>query len=118
MKIMKKICLISQVLEHELLNFHQMEKLIQSNITIINGNMIYFSLYFVYVLAIFQSIHKYFDTSIQIPKHTYNIFITSLMMGFMKILHNLLFLLKVHQNRLKYTIFQNMKLCCMTKQLL
>ncbi len=93
-----------------------MENLIQRIITIYNGNLTYFNLYFVYVLAIFQNIHKCFDTLIKILKHTHNIFTTALKMGFMKIIHYLLFLLKAHQNRLKYSMFWNINVAFLIKQ--
>ena len=60
-----------------------MVNLKQSNITILNGNLTYSNLYFVYVLTIFQNIHKCFDTLIKILKHTHNIFTIALIMGFM-----------------------------------
>mgnify|MGYP003546087757 CR=1 FL=1 len=57
-------CLIKQIQVLDLLNLQIMENLIQKIITIYNGNLTYFNLYFVYVLTIFQNIHKCFDTLI------------------------------------------------------
>ena len=87
-------CSINQALEQELLNSQQMENLKQNNITIFNSNLTYSNLYFVYVLTIFQNVHKYFDTLIKTLKHTHNIFIISLMMGFIINFINLVFIQK------------------------
>ena len=78
-------------MEQELLNSQQIENLKQSNITILNGNLTYSNLYFVYVLTIFQNIHKCFDTLIKILKHTHNSFTIALTMGFMTNFTNSLF---------------------------
>ena len=109
-------CLINQILEQELLNSQQMVNLKQSNITILNGNLTYSNLYFVYVLTIFQSIHKYFDTLKKILKHTHNIFTIALIMGFISNFINLVFIQETYENSLKYSMFCNMNITFFLKQ--
>ena len=62
------------------------------------------NLYFVYVLTIFQSIHKCFDTLVKILKHTHNIFTTALIMSFISHFTNSSFIRKTYKNRINFLL--------------